>query len=247
MPDATDDAWYTENILRLPTGLLWRSSLRQGLFLGPQVFLILLVRKALGWKLRPAFALRRATELPRVSERSVPADVLERFVPVRRACQAGGLHPCFLTKPPYLGGRTVYAAAFLSEDGLISAVAALIVTTAGRTVVENLVFLCESQTTGGKKLVTQPIDAVTDAAYVREGLALPEIDLLPLSLSADASQAIAAHRERIAGRADLIRFDAESLGTMIVTSSQRYFDWRVERGLLVPVPPRDLARLSAHG
>jgi hypothetical protein len=242
MSDATDHAWYTENALRLPTDLLWRSSLRQGLFLGPQVFLILLVRKALGWKLRPAFALRRATELPRVSERSVPADVLERFVPVRRACQAAGFHPCFLTKPPHLGGRTVYAAIFLSEDGLTAAMSAFVITKAGRRLVEQLSLVCESHSTSGNRLVTQPMDA----ALAREGVVMPGVDLLPLAPTIEASEAIAAHRERIADRSDLVRFDAESLEAMIVTSSQRYFDWRVEQGLLVPVSPRDVARLSAE-
>ena len=239
-----EQTWYTENILRLPTDLLWKNALRQSLFWGPQVFLFLLFRKAVGWKFRPAFALRRATQLPRVSERSVPEDILERFVPVRRACQAAGLRPLFLTKPPCLGCRTVYAAIFLSDDGLMVAVAALIITKVGSAVGESLICVCESRSASGTKLVTQPIDASVDAIYGREGLVLPEIELLPLSLSADASQTIAAHRGRIAGRSDLIRFDAESLAAMILESSQRFFDWRVEKGLLVPVSPRHVRRLE---
>jgi hypothetical protein len=239
MPDS-DAEWFTENILRLPTPLLWENSRRQGLFWGPQVFLILLLRKAVGWKFRPIFGLRRAILLPRVAERSVPPDVLERFVPARRACQAAGLRPCFLTKPAYLGGRTVYAAIFLSEDGLVTAVAALIRTRAARNIVEQQTFVCQSVSTTGDRLVTQAIDSVS----ARLSPVLPGVQLLPLTPSADSSQTIAAHREHVSGRNDLVRFDEERLAELILEDSQCFFDWRVEEGLLVPLTPREVRRLS---
>ncbi len=161
-------------------------------------------------------------------------------MPARRACQSAGLRPCFLTKPPYLGGRTVYAAIFLSEDGLATAVAALIRTRAARNIVEQLTFVCQSVITTGDRLVTQAIDSVS----ARHSPVLPGVQLLPLTPPADPSQTIAAHRERISDRNDLVRFDEERLAELILEDSHRYFDWRVEEGLLVPLSARDILRLT---
>jgi len=239
MPDSHAE-WYTEDILRLPTDLLWNMSRQQSLFWGPQVFLILLVRKVLGWRLRPAYGLRRAVELPVVSERSVPEPILERFVPARRACQAAGLRPCFLTRPVCLGGRTVHAGVFLSDDCLIAAIVGLVQTRMGRALGEQMTFICESRIASGLKLLTQAVDQ----ASIRHELVMPGLDLQPVSPTADPSQVIAAHRERLAERTDLIPFVREKLADVVLEESQQFFDWRVAKGLLVPLTAREVRRLS---
>jgi len=70
------------------------------------------------------------------------------------------------------------------------------------------------------------------------------LELLALPPGAAPADVIVAHRRRVAGRTDLVTFDLDGLETYLLEAAQRFFDWRVARGLLAPLSPTQVRRLG---
>ncbi|MGC1274075.1 MAG: hypothetical protein WBC44_10240 [Planctomycetaceae bacterium] len=238
---AESTTWYTDDITLYSASSLWRTSRRQGIIAGSLICLFFLFRKAIGWRFRPTYGTTLPDRLPIIPSEQIPPDVRDATATALATCRDADMTVCFSTKPPYIGGRSGYSVVMLDRAGTTYATAIWLRTTVGLSTAENTMLSCHSLTSSGTELHTGGVDPSVDMRLI-----MPGNDLLALPLDTPPESVIAAHRERIVSRTDLVRFDSDSLSDHVMTAARRYLDWRIEQGYLVPLTPAEVHRLGGE-
>jgi hypothetical protein len=103
----------------------------------------------------------------------------------------------------------------------------------------NVFFACHSWLESGIELGTS---GVADEDWIPEMIP-PDHDFLKLPLDTGLADVIARHRERIASRTDVRRFEPASLMREIVRQSQAMFDFLLASGFYAPLTRVETERL----
>lgn len=234
------ETWYTDDPILYPPAVIWRTARRLGP-LGPSVFLLTLLRRSLGLRPAATYGTTRPNRLPVVPNEEVPLEVRERMAPALRACGDAGMRLCFICRPAFLGSRSAYSATLSDASETTFATVIRLRTAARGQVLERTIFSCHSETTGGVRMST----AASPPAEHHPEMIPSHVDLVVLPPETFPDAVITSHAERIESRKDLLRFDCESLRHHALEDWRRHFDWRVERGFLVPLNPKEVRRLTA--
>jgi hypothetical protein len=233
------EEWHTDGVTLYPATLIWRNSRRMGVVAGPLIFAFLLLRKAIGWRFRASYGTVRPDRLRLVSIEQVPLEVREQLPLFVEACRDAGFSPCFIWKPAFIGGRQALNVVLLDADARTFATIIWFRISVRGRVAERVVFACHSVTAEGLNFDTGTLPA----AERHPELIPADRDLVTVPLETPPSRLIAMHRERLKDRRGFVTFDCESLKAHVLKETQANFDWRCERGFLVPLSPEDAERL----
>jgi hypothetical protein len=203
----------------------------------PWRFFVALIRqKLLRLPLLNQPALVRIEQLARIAPAALPAQVQAAFEERTAEFEALGFARQFFYRTQAVGPQGSYAAAFLHRDGRSLAMSIVVVhkITPRPPHWANAI---ASRLDDGRRLAT------TDVAKQFEsppGIEVHRLRRRPLA------QLVAHHLERLAPLGDGVRtFTAADVEPYMVASIQRNFDFQVERGLYVPIPDAEVARMRA--
>jgi hypothetical protein len=238
MTDEPD--YYTDDITRLPYGVLWRCTIRASVAFGPTVFLLFALRKLLGWRFAANHGVARLESLPRVPANDIPRGVREAMAEPIHDLREAGFTVAFCLEGTYIGSKRSFAAVLLHETGRVIATVTWMRLSVGTTTTRRIILGLQSKRTDGTEIVTGPL---ADTDWVPE-LIPPYVEFEKLDADTPPPEVLRVHLGRIAPETDLRTFDEETLAVEMLNEGQRLFDFLVEKGFYAPLSDADVRRLS---
>jgi hypothetical protein len=235
--------FYTDDITLLPTRAIWqfirRRPIRQRVFL----FIIVLVRKALNRRFPANHGMARPEEVIPLCDDELPPNVREAFTPFVRACHEAGMSLVCNFRSLCIGNKRGFHSVWLDPRGVAYLDIFWLHLRVGQLEKSDVRCGCHSRLTSGVILHTAPLAP----EYWIPEFAPPNHDLMRLAADAPPCEVIDRHRERIANRSDLVRFDANSLLKEIIHTGQEVVDFLVEKGILSPLTEAEIQRFANSG
>ncbi len=233
--------YYTDDITLVPNYAIWRTLRRGSFLMALPMFAYFSLRKLLRWRYSANYAVARPDLIPKVSQESVPAEVLNALMPTVETCEAAGFSVITWARGEHIGNKQSYSVLMRHETGLVAAMAVWFRIQLGQQINQRVVFGCHSFDESGVQLST---GVVADHDWISEMIP-PNQHTFRLAAATSDATVIEAHLDNVAARADLMEFDSESLEQQLLVKSQELFDHMIERGFYVPITTAELKRLSA--
>jgi hypothetical protein len=236
--------FYTDDITRMPVSAIWRTSRRQGVIGCLMVFPMFLVRKLFKLRFPANHATCRVTELAALADDEIAAEIRGGFAPFETACREAGMEHVRSFRPPWIGNKSGVFSIWLDPSGETYCNITHIDLQLGSMRKSKTVFACHSRLASGVHLHTA---SVRPEDWIPE-LIPPHQEFVRLPQETPPSAVIKHHRERLIGRADIVRFNSETLLDEVIRGSQEMFDFLLAKGVYTPLSSAELQRLqSAQG
>jgi hypothetical protein len=232
--------YYTDDITRLPYGVLWRCTIRASVVFGPIVFLLFALRKLLGWRFAASHGVARLESLPRVPAIDIPRGVRETMAEPIHELREAGFTVAFCLEGTYIGSKRSFAAVLLHETGRVIATVTWLRLTVGTTTTRRLILGLQSKRPDGTEIVTGPL---ADSDWVPE-IIPPYVEFEKLDADTPPRKVLRIHLDRIARETDLRTFDEETLGVEMLDEGRRLFDFLVAKGYYARQSDADVRRLT---
>lgn len=239
-PITSTGQYYSDDMILLPAKVIWRMLYRQSK-LGALLFPYFMARKLLNLRHPPNYAFQRITELPAIAEEQIPPDVGQAFKPLNEVCEANDMVHMGYYRAHGIGNRMIMHSYWLDATATMYSTITWIEISMGALRNNRLVFACHSCSESGIELHTSP---VKPQDWIPE-LIPPGHELFDLPPDSTPSKVIQTHRERIANRTDIRRFDKDSLIKHIIRSSQDQFDFMYDKGFYAPLTAAEAIHLAA--
>lgn len=245
MPHAPVDApvpYYTVNSLAVSYHALWRQANPTWAPGGWRRFLKAAGRKLVRWPEAAEYGLCRETDLPDHPAKQVPAALLSLWDAHHRALREAGLEHVQYHRTPWIGGMTPYSSIWRDPEGAIFVNVSTVWRPQLPTAEQQIVFACHSWLASGELWHTLPgvsdeYDRITRRVIDRSCFLAPET--LP-------EYVLRKHRERIAGRSDVVRHDPVMLARARLENLQSQFDYLVANRVYRPLTIEEAAHLRAE-
>jgi len=218
--DAFATLYYTWDFSFQPISAIWRD-LRRG---WPRScwfwFPLIMSRRLLRRRPYATYAVCRPAEFPEVPHDQLPRDARQAFDALDNACQSLGFEHVHTIRIPTIGWRNRFVSHWLERSGTISCSLQWTVHQWADFRDTSTTITCHSTTIDSRELHTIALD---DRDWAPE-LVQPGHEYVRLPKDTDFSNVVARHRERIAGRSDLLVLDGESLKQKNLRDFQRLLE-----------------------
>lgn len=226
LSDAFATLYYTWELSLQPISAIWRDLRQSSLRTCWYWFPVILGRRLLKRRPYATYAVFRPVEFPAVPDDQLPRDARLAFIAFGNACQSLGFAHVRTIKLPNIGCRTRFVSYWLDATGTISCSINWTDWRLSDFRQTTTTFTCHSSTIDGRELHTIEL-AENDFA---PELVPPGHEYVRLPKHTEPAAVVARHRERIAGRSDLLVFDAESLMPKVLRDFQSFLDFLVAGG-----------------
>lgn len=231
--------WYADNMFCLTYWQLMKLSWTQGLIGVLLVFPFFAFRKLVRWQFVPTSAQLRPAELQVLSPNDLPADVRAAVAPLVGAAVNAGLELALCHRKPVIGDKREYVIFLAEPTGRLGVEIIWTWQRVGQTENATTVFTCGSRLTGDRE-----INTVANAlAQVLRGILPAWVEIQFLPEGTPPEMVIAAHRQAIADRNDVVAVAPSEWTAQYLRSTQRGFDHLISVQMLIPISPAEAARL----
>jgi hypothetical protein len=235
--------YFTDDITLLPITVIWRTCRRQGLTGWFILFPMFLGRKLIRWRFPANHATCRVDRLSPITNDDLPPATRIAIDAFETVCRQCGMEQVSLFRPPWIGNKKGVFSVWIEPGGEVYCNITQIDIRLGTFHKSKTVFACHSKLKSGVELHTSPL-APED--WIPE-MVPPDQDIAPLPPDTDPLQVVEQHRQRIAGRSDVVRFTSQTLLEEIVRGSQKQFDFLVAKGIYAPLSEVEIQRLHSVG
>ncbi len=240
-PNDVQNRYFTDDITLLPVTAIWRICRRQGVTGWLMLFLMLVARKFLGMRYPANHATCRVVQLTPISNDDIPECTRAALAAFEAACHGCGMEQISWFRPPWIGNKAGMFSIWLQPSGEVYCNITQVELRHGEFYNSKTIFACHSKLSSGVELHTS---TMAPEDWIPE-LVPPDQDIERLAPGTEPLQVIERHRQRIAGRSDVIRFTSKTLLDEIVVGSQKLVDFLVAKGFYAPLSSIEVQRLKS--
>jgi len=234
--------YYTEEITAVPFGVL-----RKGLSVvlpSPVAFVIAAVfrlRGLLGMPLKPSYAVGELGSERDVSYDEMPTHAISKWAPILEELRDLGFTPLKYTMPDIIGQKEQAAAYFLDNAGSTIATLEWMRMRGAEGIEEKTPFEFNSYARDDPEVMTGSV--TKEDMALADMLKLDFVDLQVLPNTLRPTEVYQRHLQRIQGRS-FYEMTPEAALQENKARARRRFEWVADQGLLRPLSPAEVARVS---
>ena len=236
------NTYYTEEITAVPFGVM-----RKGLSAvapAPIAFVfaaVFRIRGLLGMPLKPSYAVGELGSERDVSYDELPTHAVSKWAPILEELRDLGFAPLKYTLPDIIGEKEQAAACFLDNAGSTIATLEWMRMRGAQGIEEKTPFEFNSYAREDPEVMTGSVTKEDMALADMLKLDFVDLEVMPSTLR--PTEVYQRHLDRIKGRS-FYEMTSEAAIQENRARTKRRFEWVVDQGLLRPLSPAEVARVS---